>query len=151
MNAIEMLETDHVKFRKLLEELDATTERGVKTRGELFNRLSLELSLHETIEEEIFYPALSEHPKAQELVNEGIQEHHVADVLVAEIAKLDPSDEMWTAKAAVLKEGIEHHIKEEEEEMFPLARRVFSREELDDLADDMEALRDDAVAALTKG
>ena len=151
MNAIELLENDHQTFRKLLEELAATTERGVKTRKELFNKLTLELSLHETIEEEIFYPALEEHPKLQEKVAEGIQEHHVADLIVAEIAKLDVSDEMWTAKVAVLKEGVEHHMEEEEKEMFPLARRVFEPEELEDLAADMEARRDDAIAALIKG
>jgi hemerythrin-like domain-containing protein len=151
MDAIELLENDHTKFRKLLDELEATTERGVKTREELFNRLSLELSLHETIEEEIFYPALAEHPKTEELVNEGVQEHHVADVLVSELAALAPGNEVWTAKAKVLKESIEHHLEEEEQKMFPLARRVFTREELGDLGEDMEARRDDALTSLAKG
>ena len=151
MNAIEMLEQDHQKFRKLLEELDATTERAVKTRRELFNRLSLELAVHETIEEEIFYPALQEHPKAEELVGEGIQEHHVADLVIDELAKIEPSNEVWGSKASVLKENIEHHIEEEETKMFPFARRVFSTEELEDLASDMEARRDDALEALAKG
>ena len=66
MNAITMLEEDHVKMRKLLEELESTTERGVKTRTELFATIKGELTVHEIIEEEIFYPELKAHPKAKE-------------------------------------------------------------------------------------
>ena len=63
MNAISMLEADHTKVKKLLDELASTTERGVKTRSELFATIKGELTLHETVEEEIFYPALKAHPK----------------------------------------------------------------------------------------
>src|SRR6185369_3758440 len=139
MDAIALLETDHRKVKRLLNELESTTERGVKTRTELFATIKGELTLHEVVEEEIFYPALKSHPKAQDIVLEAYQEHHVVDLLMGELEALDVSDETWGAKAIVMKENIEHHIDEEEGEMFTQARRVFDRQELDDLGARMEA------------
>jgi hemerythrin superfamily protein len=133
MNAITMLEADHAKVKKLLTELESTTERGVKTREELFATIKGELTIHEVIEEEIFYPALKSHPKAKDIVLEGYEEHHVVDLLMGELESLDVSDETWGAKAIVMKENIEHHIEEEEGEMFKQARAVFDRQELEDL------------------
>ena len=137
MNAITMLEDEHVQMRKLLDRLESTTERGVKTRQELFATIKGELTLHEVIEEEIFYPELKAHPKAVDIVLEGYQEHHVVDLLMAELEALDVDDESWGAKANVMKENIEHHIEEEEGEMFPKARQVFDRAELADLGERM--------------
>jgi hemerythrin-like domain-containing protein len=133
MDAISMLKADHDKVKKLLDELETTTERGVKTRAELFATIKGELTIHEVIEEEIFYPALKSHPKAEDIVLEGYEEHHVVDLLMAELEDLDVADETWGAKAKVMKENIEHHIEEEEGEMFPQARQVFDRRELEDL------------------
>jgi predicted DNA-binding protein len=133
MNAIAMLEADHVKVKRLLAKLESTTERGVKTRAELFATIKGELTLHEIVEEEIFYPELKAHPKATDIVMEGYQEHHVVDLLMGELERLDVTDETWGPKAIVMKENIEHHIEEEEGEMFPAARKVFDRSELEDL------------------
>jgi hemerythrin superfamily protein len=138
MDAIAMLKADHDKVKKLLAELESTTERGVKTREELFATIKGELTIHEVIEEEIFYPALKSHPKAKDLVLEGYEEHHVVDLLMGELEALDVSDETWGAKALVMKENVEHHIEEEEGEMFPQAREVFDRQELLDLGARME-------------
>jgi hemerythrin superfamily protein len=139
MDAIALLEADHRKVKKLLSELETTTERGVKTRAELFATIKGELTLHEVIEEEIFYPELKAHPKAEGIVLEGFEEHHVVDLLMGELEALDVTDETWGAKALVMKENIEHHIEEEEGEMFPQARKVFDADELDDLGRRMEA------------
>jgi hypothetical protein len=128
-----MLKADHDKVKRLLNELESTTERGVKTREELFATIKGELSVHETIEEEIFYPALKSHPKAKDLVLEAYEEHHVVDMVMAELEGLDVSDETWGAKATVMKENVEHHIEEEEGEMFKQARQVFDRDELEEL------------------
>jgi hypothetical protein len=133
MDAITMLKTDHDKVKKLLTELETTTERGVKTREELFATIKGELTIHEVIEEEIFYPALTSHPKAKDIVLEGYEEHHVVDLLMGELESLDVSDPTWGAKALVMKENVEHHIEEEEGEMFKQARQVFDRQELEDL------------------
>jgi hypothetical protein len=141
MDAIAMLKADHDKVKELLTRLDSTTERGVKVREELFATIKGELTVHEIIEEEIFYPALKEHPKAKAIVLEGYEEHHVVDTVMAELEGLDVSDETWGAKATVMKENVEHHIEEEEAEMFKQAREVFDRQELEDLGDRMAERR----------
>ena len=84
------------------------------------------------------------HPKARDVVLEAFEEHHVVDLLMGELEALDVSDETWGAKATVMKENIEHHIEEEEGEMFPQARRVFDAAELDDLGRRMEARKQSA-------
>jgi hypothetical protein len=139
MNAITLLEADHRKVKALLNELESTTERGVKTRAELFSTIKGELTLHEIVEEEIFYPELKAHPRAKDIVLEAYEEHHVVDTLMSELEALDVSDETWGAKAIVMKENIEHHIEEEEGEMFRQARQVFDATELDELGQRMEA------------
>jgi hypothetical protein len=146
VNALDLLEEDHKKMKKLLEELDSTTERGVKTREELFAKVKKELQIHETIEEEILYPALKEHPKAKEVVLEGYEEHHVADVILEELEGVSVDDERWGAKLSVLKENIEHHIEEEEDDMFKKARSIFESDELEQMGERMEA-RKKAVEA----
>ena len=148
MDAITLLKTDHDKVKKLLNELETTTERGVKTRSELFATIKGELTVHEVIEEEIFYPELKAHPKAKDIVLEGFQEHHVVDLLMGELESLDVSDEAWGPKALVMKENIEHHIEEEEGEMFKIARRVFDAEELGDLGKRMAARKESAQREL---
>jgi hemerythrin superfamily protein len=148
MDAIAMLKADHDKVKKLLAELETTTERGVKTRAELFSRIKGELTVHEAIEEEIFYPELKAHPKAQDIVLEGYQEHHVVDLLMGELEQLDVSDESWGAKAVVMKENIEHHIEEEEGEMFKQARQVFDAAELRELGERMAARKVTAAEEL---
>ena len=141
MNAITLLKADHDRVKKMLEEGDSTTERGEKTRTELFQTLKAELSIHERIEEEIFYPALKSHPKAQDIVLEGYEEHHVVDEIMGELEATDVTDETWGAKFTVMKENIEHHIEEEEGEMFKHARQIFDAEELEDLGTRMEELK----------
>jgi hemerythrin-like domain-containing protein len=137
MDAISLLEEDHRKMKKLLSELESTTERGVKTREDLFATVKDELTVHETIEEEIFYPALKEHPKTKEIALEAYEEHHVVDMVMAEIEDVPSDDETWGAKFKVMKENIEHHIEEEENEMFKQARQVFEEDELEALGEQM--------------
>jgi hypothetical protein len=141
MNAITLLEDDHAKMRKLLDELEATTDRGLKIRAELFSTIKGELTIHEIMEEEIFYPELKAHPKAKDIVLEGYQEHHVVDLVMKELEETPVDDESWGAKAKVMKENVEHHMEEEEGEMFKQARSVFDRDELEDLGERMEARR----------
>ena len=148
MDAISLLEEDHKKVKKLLADLDSTTERGVKTREELFTKVKQELQVHEAIEEEIFYPALKEHPKAKDLVLEAYEEHNVVDMAMKEIEGVAYDDETWGAKLTVMKENVEHHIGEEEDEMFKQARQVFSKEELTDLGDRMAARKDQLLGVL---
>ena len=130
MDAIALLEADHRKVEKLLNQLDETTERAVKTREDLFSSLRNELVAHEMVEEEIFYPALKEHPRARDIVLEGYEEHHVVDEIMAELEEVSFDDETWSAKFSVMKENLEHHIEEEEGDMFKKARQVLDKGEL---------------------
>ena len=148
MDAIALLKSDHDKVKQLLTRLEDTTERAVKTRAELFATIKGELTVHEIIEEEIFYPELKAHPKAEDIVLEGFQEHHVVDLLMGELERLDVSDETWGPKAKVMKENIEHHIEEEEGEMFKAARKVFDRSELEDLGQRMAQRKESAKKEL---
>jgi hypothetical protein len=146
MDALKLLEDDHETVKGLLEDIEPTTERAVKTREQLFTRLRRELEVHETIEEEIFYPALKEHPKAKDLVLEAYEEHNVVDMVMGEIEDVAYDDETWGAKFTVLKENLEHHIEEEETEMWKQARQVFDDEELDELGDRMALRKDELMA-----
>ena len=141
MDAISLLKADHDKVKKMLAEGEATTERAEKTRTELFSTLKAELMVHEQIEEEIFYPALKSHPKAQDIVLEAYEEHHVVDEVMGELEATDVTDETWAAKFKVMKENIEHHIEEEEGEMFKQARSVFDTAELESLGARMMELK----------
>jgi hemerythrin superfamily protein len=143
MDALTLLKEDHDQLKKLMEELDGTTERGVKTRERLFTRIQQDLTVHEEIEEEIFYPALKEHPKAKDIVLEGYEEHNVVDMVMEEITTVPYDDETWGAKFTVMKENVEHHIEEEEGEMFKQARQVFDKDELEELGERMQTRRDE--------
>ena len=142
MNAIDLLEEDHRKVRKMLAEGEQTTERAEVTRSDLYAALRREMGTHERIEEEIFYPALKRHPKAKDIVLEGFEEHHVVDEIMGELGETDVTDETWAAKFKVMKESIEHHIEEEEGEMFPKARQVLDKDELEALGDRMLELKE---------
>jgi hemerythrin-like domain-containing protein len=145
MDAMSLLKEDHQKVKKLLSELESTTERGVKTREELFTKVKQELVVHEAIEEEIFYPALKEHSKTKEITLEAYEEHHVVNTVMAEIEGVAYDDEKWGAKFKVMKENLEHHIEEEEGEMFKQARQVFDQDELAQLGESMTARKEELI------
>lgn len=132
-DAIEILEREHRRFEELLKQGEESTEQARKTRRELLATLTAELNAHELMEETVLYPALQVHSETREVVLEGFEEHHVADVIVKELNEVAPDDEVWGAKFKVLKESIEHHIQEEEGNMFRFARGIFTRAELRDL------------------
>jgi hemerythrin-like domain-containing protein len=138
---ITLLEADHRRMETLLKQGAETTERAVVTRVELLDKIIAELNLHENIEEGILYPALKAHPEARDIVLEGFQEHHVADLLGQELQEVAEDDERWGAKFKVFKENLEHHIQEEESSMFRTARAVISREELQRLGARMTEMK----------
>jgi len=148
MDVLQLLKEDHDKIKKILTHLESTTDRGVKTREEFYTKVRAELQVHEAIEEEILYPALKEHPKAKDLVLEAYEEHNVVDMVMAELDALPYDDETWGAKLTVMRENIEHHIGEEESEMFEQCRDVFDRDELAELGDRMEARKEELERAM---
>jgi hypothetical protein len=139
MDAIALLREDHANAKKLMTELEETTERGVKTREQKWTKLLKELTIHENIEEEIFYPALAKHPQARDIVLEALEEHHLVDDIVEQLKDTPFDDEHWAAKFKVTKENVEHHIEEEETEMFKITRQVLTKEELEELGASMGA------------
>jgi len=141
---IALLEADHRRFEDLLKQGEQTTERGVKSRTALLDALTAALGVHELIEEKVLYPSLKPHAEARDIVLEGFQEHHVADLLVKELHDTAKDDEQWGAKLKVLKESLEHHIEEEEGTMFPIARQVLSGEELQEVGRRMRTLKAEA-------
>ncbi|HEX8556947.1 MAG TPA: hemerythrin domain-containing protein [Pyrinomonadaceae bacterium] len=141
MNAFQLLKEDHQKVSGLFQQLEPTTERAEKTRTELFGKLQQELDIHARIEEAVFYPAIKQAAETREIVLEGFEEHHVVKMLLKELEATPVDTEQWTAKLKVLKENVEHHVEEEEQEMFQKARQVLSEDDIDRLGAQMEEMR----------
>ena len=150
MNALTLLRKDHREIKRLLKELEPSTQvldasGEVSKRRDLFEQIRRLLTVHEVIEEEIFYPTLKQHPKAKEIVLEGIEEHDVVNTIMGELEGMPYDDETWGAKAKVMSENVEHHIEEEEEEMFDKAEQVLEDRELEDLGKVMAERKDEAL------
>jgi len=138
VDGIQLLIDDHRQVQKLLKELGKTDEKDPRPREQLFDQVRDAMAVHELIEEEVFYPALRKHEKAKDLVLESYVEHDVVDRFMGELEKTSFTDEMWGAKCQVMSEEIEHHIGDEENELFPKARQIFDENELDELGDEMQ-------------
>jgi hemerythrin superfamily protein len=151
MNAFALLKADHKKVAGILEKLDSTTERGVKTREELFSQLKTELDVHARIEETIFYPAIEEAKETRDITLEAFEEHRLVKQLLSELDKMSKDQEEWTAKFTVLKENVEHHVEDEEGEMFPKARKVLSEEQVEELGTRLEEAKKEQMKAAAGG
>lgn len=145
-----MLKSDHKLVAGLFKKLMATSNRSVKTREELFEQLKMNLDVHAYIEEEIFYPAVKDPKPTHEMTLEAYEEHHVVKQLLKELEKMEKNSDEWKAKLTVLKEIIEHHVKEEENEMFPKANKIISKSELKELAEEMTIAKEDMQMQLSK-
>ena len=144
-DAIAMLTEDHREVEELFKEYDKLGEDDNDRKKQIADQICTALTLHATIEEEIFYPAVREASgDIEELVDEAIVEHASAKDLIAQLQEMDPEDELYDAKVKVLSEQIAHHVEEEEKEMFPKAKK--NKLDLAALAEEM-ALREDEVAA----
>lgn len=140
MDAIQLLKDDHQKVRELLGQLTETTNRAEKKRMQLLEQIQLELEVHTTIEEEIFYPAFREAGRKdeEELYFEALEEHRAAGELVMpDLLKTEVMSDQFAGRAKVLKDLIEHHAEEEEKEMFPTARKLLGKDMLVELGERM--------------
>lgn len=144
MNALDLIHEHHEQMKTLLDKTLKQNEPA--EREHLLDHLRSQLVIHERMEEEILYPALHKSERAKDIVLEGYEEHHVVDVLLDELMDIPPDIDLWQAKVKVLKENVEHHIEEEEDELFKNAKKVLDREQLDDLGAQMEALRRESAA-----
>ena len=136
MDAFDLLKADHKKVAELFDLLE--TASG-KRKLDVFKRIKGELEVHTYIEEKIFYPAIEKPEETHDLTLEAYEEHKVVKTLLAELARGKSANDEWQAKAKVLRENVEHHVKEEENELFDKADDVLSDQEIEDLGNRMEA------------
>lgn len=151
MNAIELLEADHKRVKAILAKLSESTERGIKTRTQLLAELEMEITVHTEIEEQILYPAFKQAGGKEEdvMYYEAKEEHRTVDSLVLpDLKTTDPATPEFTGRLKVVKELLEHHIEEEETEMFPKARKLLKKAELEALGEQMEAFKASYMNAL---
>jgi hemerythrin-like domain-containing protein len=144
MNAIDLLKADHAKVKDILSQLSDSTERALKKRVELLGKLEMEICIHTRLEEEILYPAFkAAGSKEQDVMYfEAKEEHRTVDSLVLPDLKLtDPGTPEFSGRVKVVKELLEHHIEEEETEMFPQAKKLLGKEKLEELGAQMEAMK----------
>ena len=142
MNAIELLKTQHEEAKKLFEKIESAQD---EEKQDLFERLADALAVHATIEEKHFYPA-TKSARTEELLQEAVEEHLAVKRLIADLLELTPEDAQFDAKVTVLKEQVEHHVEEEEGELFPKVRKMLGAEELEDLGVVMEDMAEELKA-----
>lgn len=138
MNAIDMLKQDHRMVEDLFEAIEESRDAG--EREQLFTELADALAVHATLEEKIFYPACKSED-SEDVLLEALQEHLQAKRLLADLLDMDPMDEVFMAKIKVLKEAIEHHVEEEEQEVMPKARRLLGEDMLMAIGNQMIVMR----------
>lgn len=153
MDAITLLEQQHAAVDDLLDRFDEA--RDDQERAEVVRLLVNDLRAHATIEEELFYPVLRERLGLHDQVLEDLEEHHLVDVLLDELEGMDPTDERFAAKVEVLAELVDHHVEEEEEDLFPAVRRGLDEDVLTELGRRMQQRSeelhfDDDVVDITK-
>ena len=144
MNAIDLLKADHEKVKAILSQLSESTDRALKKRVELLGKLEMEITIHTRLEEEILYPAFKEAGSKEEdiMYYEAKEEHRTVDSLVLpDLKQTDPGTVEFSGRVKVVKELLEHHIEEEESEMFPQARKLLGKAKLDELGEQMEAMK----------
>jgi len=145
-DAIALLKADHTKVKELFAALEETSEHAKAQLTRLGTQICDELTVHTEIEEQIFYPAVRErtegdHKAEHDLVLESFEEHAAAKKVIEDLRATDAADESYKPKVKALSELIDHHVHEEEHELFPGAKKIFSREELDELGSRMETLK----------
>lgn len=145
MNAIELLTADHKKVQKLFKEFeDIKDEEDMEDeKADLVEMICMELTVHARLEEEIFYPAVRETIDDSEIMDEADVEHETAKFLISQLEAMEPGDDRYDAKVSVLAEIVNHHIKEEQDEMFAKAKKADL--DLDELAQAMQERRDELM------
>lgn len=151
MDPIKLLREDHRNVEKLFAELERLDEGAIEPRQRVADALLRALKLHTEVEETIFYPALLAQAREDErtfecVILEGLEEHALVKHLLAEIAAVDPDHERFDVRVKVLRELVEHHVEAEEKEMFPRARRLLGKAQLEELGDRIGAARASGLA-----
>jgi len=150
-DACDLLDADHRAVKKMFKDYEALTASRARSAAQkkmdLARQICHELTVHAQIEEELFYPALREVMKESDLLNEAEVEHGSVKDLIAQIEEMDEAGEMFDARVKVLAEYVEHHVKEERNEIFPKARAA-RRLDLVAMRDELEARKEELMAEM---
>jgi hemerythrin-like domain-containing protein len=136
MDAFSLLKADHRKVAELFDQLESASGKQKLT---VFDQIKTELELHAHIEEKIFYPALEEPKETHDITLEAYEEHDVVKKLLKELSRARSANDEWEAQAKVLRENVEHHVEEEEGELFKQASKALGADEIENLGEEMEA------------
>jgi hemerythrin superfamily protein len=139
MDALELLKQDHQAVKGLFDQID-DAEDG-KQRKKLFDQIDTQLNIHAHIEETVFYPEMQKIDELKDMVEEALEEHQEVKTLLEEIEGLDPDGDQFSASLEELMENVEHHVAEEEDEMFPKVRERCDQATLDRLGDQLESAK----------
>jgi hemerythrin superfamily protein len=142
MNAIDLLKKQHREVEELFDEFEEAGDHATKTKERVCREISDNLAVHAEIEEKLFYPEAKQE-NTEEILRESVEEHLAMKRTLADIIESGPEDEQFDAKMSVLKEQVEHHVDEEEKELFPKVRKACSKEELEDLGGRMEKMAEE--------
>jgi hemerythrin-like domain-containing protein len=145
----ELLQNDHDKVKSILDDLSETSRNAQKTRESTFKKLKDELIPHMRAEEQAFYSALEQYEEAREVALEALEEHHVAEGVLNELSSMDLTDEHWSAKLKVFQEILEHHIEEEESEVFDAAEESFDDDQMEEIAQQVKSIKQEIKAGVT--
>jgi len=147
-DAIELLTADHEAVKELFKEFEGLGEHAVKGKQDVVTQICRELTVHAQIEEQIFYPRIRKAGKEEkDEVLEAVEEHQLIKQLVGELEGMGAEEESFDAKVKVLKEQVEHHVEEEEGEMFPHVRKALPQGELVSLGDQLLQAKETRGAA----
>ena len=147
MDAITLLRHDHEQVEQLFRQFEKLTERAHRSKEKIVAKVIRELAIHSAIEEMLFYPAVRTAAlkanvrtlkQAGDTVLESLEEHHLVKWTLTELEKMKPEDERYDAKFTVLMESVRHHVEEEQDELFPKARRLLGQDMLEELGERME-------------
>lgn len=139
MDGLELLKQDHQAVKDLFDQID-DAEDG-KQRKKLFDQIDTQLNIHAHIEETVFYPEMQKIDELNDMVEEALEEHQEVKTLLEEMEGRDPEDDQFIASLEELMENVEHHVAEEEDEMFPKVRERCDQATLDRLGDQLESAK----------
>lgn len=148
MNAIKMLKQQHREVEKLFKQFESAKSAGPRQKA--FEEIADALAVHATIEEKHFYPAVKK-AQTEDILLEAVEEHLEIKRVIADLLEMDGGEDQFAAKVKVLQEDVEHHVEEEEGEMFPKARKVLSEEQAEILGTRMEEAKNKELKAAAAG
>ena len=145
-DAIALLKADHKSVKELFKQVEETSERAKAQLQRLGDQICAELTVHTQIEEEVFYPAVQErtqrgHKEEKDMVLEAYEEHAAAKKVIEDVRATEPGDDSYKPKIKTLSELIDHHVKEEERELFPSVKELFDEDELIELGQRLSELK----------